>query len=584
MPAHSRPPQRPAARADTAALLPPALPPPFLPPAALPPAVCIAAAALALVPAFAPPARAQLLPDTGTTQQAGDLRQQIEGLLAPPTGLPGPQGWTFTPGLTIEESWTDHLQGLGGSGNSAFITTLTPSLLINGQTSRSNTIIIYNPSLFYYSNNGSQNRINQNLNAVSQLTLVPELLFLDLRGFANTLPVTSGYGPSGTVALTRQAETQNMSFSVHPYLRERFGDLGALELGGTLSLSSQNTQGYGATGLPLAGTSGSGQTLLSQQEYLSVTSGPDLGRTSVALSASASQSTGSGGINNSNRAETTLTLGYAVAHGVVLLASLGYDSIHYDGTTTYGPGGTEPYNQSGINWSGGLRWQPNPDSSIVMTYGHRYGASAAGLDATYAPTARTRIYARYSQGIASGLEQLLTAMNESTLDPLGNPIAVNGTPLQIASSFYGIQDYLARVSNASLTAVLLQDRNAFSASFSYQERQPLATGTSTVAPPASTGYYATLTWQRDLWPDLQGFLFAQWGSTQYGQNSLSNGISATDSLVVSLRLVYSISPTLSTYAQYSWSSQNNQTLYGFASAWSGNQPTNLFLIGVHKTF
>ena len=541
----------------------------------------LARAALLAAAALAPPlaARAQLLPDTGTTVQVDGLRQQLEGLLASGTGgNPTEPGWTVVPSLGVEQRWTDHLQGPGETSGSTFITELLPAVLINGQTSRSITTINYATALLYYSNNGDQNRIDQNLNALSQITLVPERLFIDLRGFAITQPVYAGYAPGSSTALARQGETETLVFSAHPYLRERFGDLGFAELGATVSRASQD-------GLPAIRTAGQtfagtpAQNTISEQEYLSLSSGPDFGRSSVALSLTAGQNTGTGGVNDSSRSEAKLTLGYAITRQLTALAGLGYDTVHY--------GGTPAYNQSGPEWSGGLRWTPNPDSSISVSYGREQGLDSAQLDASYAPTARTHVYARYSEGIATGLEQLLNAMNAATLDPLGNPIAAsNGAPLQIANSFYGVQNNLAQVTSASLTAMLLENRDSFSASLSHQERRQLAaTTTSLTGPQDSSGSYASLGWQHDFWPNLHSALFAQWGTARNSIGSGRTRITETSNpLVFSLRLSYAVSPTLSAYAQYSWSSQSYLTESSLAGVLPLNQPASLVVLGARKSF
>lgn len=547
----------------------------------LPHAVLVAAATLA--PQLARPAHAQLLPDTGTTVQVGGLRQQLEGLLAPAAGPPPATGWTIVPALGLEQGWTDHVQGLYALGGSSFITRLLPSVLINGQTSHTNTTINYNPVLEYYSSDGNQNGILQNLNASSQITLLPERLFLDLNGFALTVPTNGGYAPAGTVAVGRQGQSQVLGFSAHPYLREHFGDLGSLEVGARVSYSSQNNLFSNQQAGPAfqAATTVNDQNVFSQQEYLLLKSGPDLGRTSVVLSVIGDQSTGTGGFNDSNNDEVKLTVGYAVTHGVAVLAALGYDTIHYGGYS-----GGAPYNQAGIEWSAGVRWDPNPDSTVVASYGRQDGVNSPQINISYAPTARSRVYARYSQGIATGLEQMLNAMNSSTLDPLGNPVSIdNGTPQQIVNNFFGVQNNLARVTNASATAVLQLDRDSFSASLGYMERQQLG-GTTTSSTTDYSSYYASLNWQHDLRPDLKSFVFAQWGNTQQGvaQNSRAGFNQNYDTLVFSLRLSYALSETLNTYLQYSWASQGNLALAGTLGTVPVNEPTNLILIGVHKTF
>jgi uncharacterized protein (PEP-CTERM system associated) len=262
-----------------------------------------------------------------------------------------------------------------------------------------------------------------------------------------------------------------------------------------------------------------------------------------------------------------VNLGYALTRSVTALASFGYDDIHY--------AGTPPYNYTGPQWSVGAHWVPNPDSSITVTYGSQQGVQSAQLDASYAVTARTRVFARYSEGLTTGLEQLLNGMNGSSLDTAGNPM-VNGVPVQLNNSFYGVQNNLAQVTDASVTVTTLLERDAISITFSHQQSHQItaAYAAANAGNPNSTGWYGMLTWQRSLWPDLNASAFVQWGTNQglqtgTGQNS--------DTLVFSLNLSYVVSRTVNAYAQYSWTRQNNP---GAALT----LPSNLIVIGARKTF
>ena len=529
-----------------------------------------AASLLLAAPPFVPSAKAQLLPDTGTTVQVGALRQQLEGLLNTGANAPATPGWTITPALGAEERWTDHLLEADGTGKSTFVTALLPSVLINGQTERTATTISYAPALEYYSN-GSRGRINQDLNAASKITVWPEHLFLDLRGFAAVQPTYGGYGPGGTAAVASQDETQTLSFSAHPYLRQSFGDLGNAELGATLSHVSQNGLASSlSSGQPAPIVAVPGQNLTEEQEYFSLSSGPAFGRTTAGLQLSASQDTGSGVLSNARQDSAVVNLGYLVTRSLTALTSFGYDDIHY--------AGTPPFNYSGPRWSVGAHWIPNPDSSITVNYGRQEGVESAQVDASYALTARTRVFARYSEGITSGLEQVLNGMNGSTLDAAGNPVASNGTPLQINNGFYGVQNNLERVTDTSVTVTTLRDRDAMAVTFSYQQSHQLAASSATNASSLnSTGWYGTLSWQRSLWPDLSASAFVLWGTNQYAP---ANGGKNSDTLVFSLNLNYAVSRTISAYAQYSWTRQTYAGLAGTIPA----LPTNLIIIGARKTF
>jgi uncharacterized protein (PEP-CTERM system associated) len=528
----------------------------------------VAAALLLAAPPFVPSAKAQLLPDTGTTVQVGALRQQLEGLMG--TNTPATPGWTFVPSLSAQESWTNQLQNTNGSGKSSFITALLPAVLINGQTGRTTTTINYAPALEYYSN-GNQTQINQNLNAASTITLVPERLFLDLRGFAAVQPTYGGYGPAGTAAVSANDQTQTLGFSAHPYLRQSFNDLGTAELGASVSYSSQNgvVSSMAAGQPPPLGAVGA-QNLTSEREYFSLNSGPAFGRTSAGLMLSANQDTGTGVMSSAFQNEAVMNLGYALTRSVTALASFGYDDIHY--------AGTPPYNYTGPQWSVGAHWIPNPDSSVSVSYGSQQGEPSAQVDANYAVTARTRVFARYSEGLTTGLQQLLNGINGSSLDTAGNPVA-NGVPVQLNNGFYGVQNNLAQVSTASVTVTTLLDRDAISVTFSRQQSHQIAAANAAAAAASagnqnSTGWYGTLTWQRSLWPDLNASAFVQWGTNQglqtgTGQNS--------NTLVFSLNLSYVVSRTVSAYAQYSWTRQSNPGA-------GLTLPINLIVIGASKTF
>ena len=221
---------------------------------------------------------------------------------------------------------------------------------------------------------------------------------------------------------------------------------------------------------------------------------------------------------------------------------------------------------------------PTRTYSITVTYGSLEGVDFVQVDANYAPTARTRVFARYSKGIATGLEQLLDAVNASTLDQMGNPLDISGAPLQLVNNFFGVQNNVARVTNASLTGVLQYDRDSISATVNRQESHQVGAVSATSANNQdTTGMYGSLTWQHNLWPNLQSSTFVQWGTNQ---NTTPGSSQNSDSLVFSLSLAYVVSQTMNAYAQYSWTRQSNIGLAGSTPT----QPTNLIVVGARKTF
>ncbi len=82
-----------------------------------------------------------------------------------------------------------------------------------------------------YARDGSQNRVGHDLNGRVLATLLPQTLFLDLRGVATEQSITGGVGPNSTNTLSSNDTAQDFSFSASPYLVHRFGSIGSGEVG-----------------------------------------------------------------------------------------------------------------------------------------------------------------------------------------------------------------------------------------------------------------------------------------------------------------------------------------------------------------
>jgi uncharacterized protein (PEP-CTERM system associated) len=524
------------------------------------------------------PAGAQTgLPETGTTTNIGDLRQQIEGLYSFGTGTPGTPGWTVVPSIGLSEQWTDNSRSSSGKKQNSFITVINPAVLVNADTDRVKGTLSLAPSAYIYANDSSQNQFNSNLNGNARVTLLPEHLFLTLQGYSAVQATSGGLGPSNTTTLNRQNATQNYAFSATPTLRERFEDIGTGELGASYmytsqqNLSSSSNGAFQATGGSQA--TGLNQFMIGTREYVTFTSGPVLGRTAVTGLGSAMQMNGTGVSNHAYRNLATIDVGYAITRSITALGTIGWEDIRYD---------TDPvYRINDAVWKVGVHWVPNPDSTLTLRYGHVDGFNQPWFDGSYALTARTRLYGSYSETLSSALESLQSAASTSVLDPLGNPIdPVTGAPLLLTNNFFSVQNnnVLYRLTNASLTATTLFDRDAVSLTVSYQDRKPVAqtanAGGSLATNGPTSGTYGAINWQHDLSPELRTAAYVQYGTTE---NSTVTGNQTSDSVVASLSLTYVFSETLTGLAQYSFSS--NQSRFGGQSS-----PTNLVVIGVRKTF
>jgi len=540
---------------------------------------------------------------------AGSLRAAVQSVL--PTGVNvAPAGggtqpaWTITPGLSLQEEWTDNAL-YSAQHKSALITQVSPSLSVNGSTSRVTADLYYAPSLSLYTPESSQNQVGQNLGTDAVITLAPEQFYVRTAGFAavQSLGAATAAGTNGTNGtnglngITVQPtanQVQSYNFSVEPYLTQRIGGWGAVQVGGELSNTSVNIVGDAA---PI-------QNLTTRQEFASYTTGENFGRITSTLSASATQNTGTGALQGATDNVVNDQLGFALSHNVILLAGLGWEDIHYAGT------GAPQF--SGITWSGGVQYTPNPDSTITVTYGHQQGASAAAVNASYAPTPRIRLFATYQAGVTTATQALNSALAGANFDASGHPVnATTGAPLLPNSGFFGYNGTVYQSKNLSVSVDWLLNRDVFAASLQQQTETPVGTtavtaagllyatvlqanNTITTVPvtvgegqAATSGTTGSLSWQHDLNPTTNFVLSGQYGVLNNATplTLSANGRSVTAGKQVQNARLYSFSAavnwqmtrTLTSTLQYSYTSNDYGSGYP-------NIAANVVILGLHKTF
>jgi uncharacterized protein (PEP-CTERM system associated) len=529
----------------------------------------LACGAMSLASALPRAARAQaLLPATGADVRLGDLRQQYERAFQsePPASTPG---WSFTPALDVLLGWTDAIQGTTtGRTRSDFYTIISPSLAIQGQSQRVTASVFIAPQLKRYLATRSQDSTGLNFNGQSHVTLVPEMLFVDLRGASFMQSQTGGYGPAGTVNLGRQGEVQSTNFSISPYLQHRFGGYGMGEIGymlGYNSITGANRRLTSPFQPPVTN-----QNTITRGWHVSFASGENLGRFNLAAQVLHNQSTGTGSLNGAHRNTESVTLGYAVTRTIQVNGTIGHEDLQYIGAT--------PFRFNGLTWNVGLKLQPNPDSSISIGYGSHDGRNSAALDASYAPTARIRISAKYSEGITTGQEELAQALAGSDVNGFGQSIDhQTGIPLSVGNNFLGSQTAPARVKRFSAVITLLRDRDVYSLNLLHSDTQYVAavSGPAVGSAISSTASSVGLAWQHSFSEAFNGNVYAQYGTRESGAPTRVT----QQTVSASLGLSYAFSQTLSGRAQYSYSGT-----IGGGNALVPSYQQNLITVGLHKSF
>ena len=511
---------------------------------------------------------------------ARDLQHQM-GLLAG-FGDAG-FGWTILPRISLQEVLNDNVLEVHSPRRWDLISVLSPGVAIQGNTSRVQLRLDYAPTLDLYARTHGQSGIGQQLNSAGTVVLLPEHLFVDVRGVVGVQAANGaigGYGGLGqgnfggiggatqpdTLGLSRQNRAQTSSFSVSPYALQRFGNFGTGKVGISLNAASSSlVRGFA----PLPFEQGpNSQRQTSVEETLQFQTGPQFVRfrDTVAADNRQTQSRGTGGGNSFNRSISD-RLDYAISRTISVYGSLGWEDIHY--------GGANRFDTRGVTWAIGTTLTPNEDSQISLGYGHQAGIGSVQIDARYALSARTVLTASYSTGVGTQLDQLGNQLDLATVGNNGDLLnGQTGGPLFVGNNALGITPGVYRTTRALLSAHTVLARDAFTLTLSStQSEQVGATNaaTNTVRGAKNAVQAVQVVWDHTLNEDLSAT-----ASASYSIGSPQAGFYAR-SLALGLSLQYRVSETVSSFVRYSFfDRQANVTALSLYQ--------NLVILGVTKQF
>ena len=470
------------------------------------------------------------VPPAGIDTRVGDLR----GYFAQAFGnAPAPiaPAITYTAGIDASETYdTDAVTS--DKGTHDFITQIAPSFGISADTARITGNLFYNPTLVIYAIHGNENHIAHNLNAAATGIIVPDWLYLDVRGYIADQPISGYYGPGTSTAYGRSNSVLTTSYSIAPTLRHQFGGTAVVELGYSASYSSYG--GYDNTTSQL----GLNQTSITQQETALIATGSDFGRFNDALSANGSQSTGSGLLTTSQDDSIQNTVTYALSEALWVNGSIGHENITYSGSN---------YNVNDMTWSFGGHWAPNPDSSIDASYGHSNGENSFNLNGNYQAAPNTVIFATYNQSVGTNVSNLQRSVLNSTVGPSGFTIQNNSTtPVLLTNNFAPVVPGLFRTTTTSISGAITHPRDVYTATISHSISSQISNGVAgSSVNNSTTSTYGTASWGHDLSPDMHSNLYASYGiNSGEGVNNQGFG-NSQNSYAVTASLSYSVSNTLS---------------------------------------
>ena len=520
-------------------------------------------------------------------------------------------GWTVNLGLTVSETWTDFaaperrtgtipvfpppppdptvkIRPATLTGRPDFITQVSPSVSIHGDTPRVSMDLFYAPSATIYAQGTNRNGFGQNLNARAHAMVVENLFYVDVFGYAALVPTLGGQGFSGGIPIggqpppgtgvgtdvtnSRQSLSQVYSFGVTPYLIERFGGWGTGKIGASARMTSSGAATYtNAVGGSTRQPAGNTETL---QESAEFTSGENLGRFQTRTIVSGQQTTGSGLARNSSNYIAQNTVSYALTRWAAVFGQIGYETISYASANT-------PFKSNEITWSTGVKFTFGDDGFASIGYGHRYGVNSVSFEGAYNLTARTRITGRYSTGFGTELQLLQADLASSGIDQYGTSVNLDtGAPIFLAGGGAGGggNQNLYRTQNfsATLSSVVFQDPVSIGVQVSDQTLIASA-GVATAFPSKSMSVNAS--WQHSFGELLGGGLYVVYGKRDLQGLGVGNtAVSGRDTyLATSASLSYTFSPSLVGSARYSYYDQTSNVQFR-------SYTQNLVMISLSKQF
>ncbi len=538
---------------------------------------------------------------TGTRDLTGskstDLLHQLQlvnGFSAPAGG-----GWTFIPRVDLDEELTDNVFQVNSPRRWDLVTYISPGFNLAADLPRLTLTMSYSPSLALYARNSSLNALTQQLNGIGNVTVVPELAFVDLRATSGVSNLFGGLGSQGTVGaqagalagspfqgvagqgLNRQNETQVASLGISPYLRRQFGDLGEGKLGYALNVTRSNTlAGFASPPFPSGGQNG--QSLVSNEEFATFTTGQILERFQDAINIDLQQSqtsTDAGFVNgftgiaanqpthtNSSQNVYSNQVTYQVNHELSVFVSGGWEDIDFTGS--FGR------HIDDATWRFGATLTPDPDTSLTLSYGHDNGFNSIAADGHYALTGRTTLTLSYQSTLGTQLQTVQQQLNTAAATSTGQFVnGVTGGPLFVNTNALAQQDSLFRTDYLVFGSTTSWNRDVLSLSVNLSRQTTTGTGSNGLSTEGAT---FGVNWIHQMRPDMTlsgGVSFNQQVQANGGSGFLGNYVS----YAASAAWQYQLTETVGLNVRYSFFDRISQVS-------NFNVYQSLLIAGISKTF
>ena len=535
-------------------------------------------------------------------RDALDLRHQLQlanGLSAPAGG-----GWTFVPRIDWQEELTDNALQAHSPRRADLVSFFSPGFSLAGELPRVRLSFDFAPTLSIYARTSNLNSLTEQLNGLANVTVVPDLAYVDIRALAGVQSLNGGIGGLGGVSgagsatasqqggipnlagngqgLNRNNEVQTTSFGISPYLIRRFGDWGTGRLGYSMNVTESDTvKGFAASPIPSGGANA--QTLVTNEQSAHFVSGDILQYFQDTFDASLRQSqttTGAGVVDfqsgvaaqttrhsSSTRAIISDQINYQLTRDISVFVRGGHEDIQYSGSNAP--------SIHDLTWNVGTTWTPNPDSQLTLGYGHENGFDSANVDGHYAVTARTVVSVSYGSTLGTQLESVQNQLNLATAGSNGSLVnGQTGGQLFGANNALGVQQGIFRTTTLTLGTQTVLDRDILSFNLLLTDQ----TSTSPINASTASSKSANMSWLHQMRPDMTVSATLSYGLQDQTTNATSFARpGSTTTIAASLAWQWRISDTLSTSLRYSYLDRQSPV-----STFQIYQ--NVLILGISKTF
>lgn len=482
-------------------------------------------------------------------------------------GLPAAavaEEWIITPSVGVRQSFTDNAaHAPRGREKADTFTSLTPGVSVTGTGARLNVNLDYAFTRSQYFDNTELSGSQHSLLGGGTAELIPELLFFDARA-AIFQSITD---PTGAPSATSESSASNSNsrtvktYSLSPYLKNRFGGFADSELRYSFNQSRQGSAGTSTTNR-ITETVNSGDDF-TRLRWMGLLDASESKASNTGAAGSSVTDPFGGPPRDSSRRLALFSPEYVLNRYLVLLSGVGYEKIEDPSLQE------EP---NGVIGNAGVRVNPGPRSTFRVLWNHRYDSNYFTGDGSYLIGPTSRVDVAYTRDIQTSSSIYSDNLSYLGTDQYGNFIDTRSlTTFKLDNQAFGLSNAAFLQERYTLRFSTEQQRDSLSAEL-YREMRESQNALAT-----QTTNGLNLTWGRSL-SEIMSFNFGL-GFTDSEYSAVTVGGEAREDQTVrgGPGLSYRFNETLTGSVNYDF-------LYRFSNAAAGDIRENIVTVGMRKAF